>query len=334
MSKKSDTEIYLVAKKKHFEYLRKHNALIDAKYGELTVGAMSTFNVVLKEYQITNELSHFFKWSYLRKKLKLTKNNDYKNRIKKYLLELKLPKELRDFTNHYSGMKIKYTIEAFLEEVVEYEDQKDGISVTISEKFLSYLIEKGGYTELPDEEDNMIKGKYGKQLYEFYLRYYGLPNKKDSRMGTMSLSLDELNGKFGTSHKYPSKIESGIKRGIKEIKLVQGIELFYFWDDINKKFVFSWARDNLVINSSMCRIPSSRIEELIDWVVLHTKNIDDLSKYKIKIRNLIVTNQFNGVDDYYRGMLQHKYNLTSDDIDKMIYGENKIYQDFDYPVKD
>lgn len=51
--------------------------------------------------------------SHLRKKLGLQNNNAYVDRIKTYLLELKLPFELRDFNDTKSGKKVAWALTSF-----------------------------------------------------------------------------------------------------------------------------------------------------------------------------------------------------------------------------
>ena len=43
------------AKKQHFELLKKNNAITDAKNGELSLGAMKSLDIILKEFQETQE---------------------------------------------------------------------------------------------------------------------------------------------------------------------------------------------------------------------------------------------------------------------------------------
>ena len=43
------------AKKHHFDFLRKNNAITDAKNGELSLGAMKSLDVILQVYQEKKE---------------------------------------------------------------------------------------------------------------------------------------------------------------------------------------------------------------------------------------------------------------------------------------
>ena len=102
------------AKEKHFEYLRKNNAVTDAKNGELSLGAMKSLDAILHVYQDTKETKITLELAILRKKLGLEKNNDYVDRIKTYLMELKLPFELRDFHEYKTGKEVSFALTSFL----------------------------------------------------------------------------------------------------------------------------------------------------------------------------------------------------------------------------
>ena len=98
------------AKQQHFDLLRKNNAITDAKNGELSLGAMKALDALLQVYQEKQETKMHLELSLLRKKLGLQNNNAYVERIKTYLLELKLPFELRDFNDSKSGKKVSWAL--------------------------------------------------------------------------------------------------------------------------------------------------------------------------------------------------------------------------------
>ena len=66
---------------------------------------MKSLDIILQVFQENKETKLNLELSYLRKKLGLQNNNDYVDRIKTYLLELKLPFELRDFSDLKTGKK-------------------------------------------------------------------------------------------------------------------------------------------------------------------------------------------------------------------------------------
>ena len=315
------------AKKQHFEMLRKNNAITDAKNGELSLGAMKSLDVILQVYHEDKEPKIQLELSYLRKKLGLEKNNDYVDRIKTYLLELKLPFELRDFNDVKSGKKVSWALTSFLHEVKSFKDTQHLVEINISETFIEYMVERAGYTNIDLSLSKQFKTKYGYKIYEMYLRYYSMPNKIDKKLGTINKDMNELNDKFGTKHKHASKMLEGMNRGIKEILSLTGEEIFCSFDRVHKKFTFSWAKDLEKIESK-CRIPGSRVDEFIEWVVDHSKQkIDNIKFYKIKLKKLILENEYDELESLYRGMLVHKYGYSSEEVNDFKLESGK-YKDF------
>jgi len=315
------------AKQQHFEMLRKNNAITDAKNGELSLGAMKSLDAILQVYHERQESKIQLELSYLRKKLGLEKNNDYVDRIKTYLLELKLPFELRDFNDIKSGKKVAWALTSFLHDVKSYKESQHLVEINISESFIEYMVDKAGYTNIDLSLSKKFKTKYGYKIYEMYLRYYSMPNRIDKQLGTITKDLNELNDKFGTKHKHASKMLEGMNRGIKEILSLTGEEIFCCYDKIHKKFTFSWAK-NLKKIETKCRIPNSRIDEFVDWVVEHTKQkINNMKYYKIKVKKLILEDEYEDLESLYRGMMIHKYGYSSVEVDEYKSGSGK-YKDF------
>ncbi|MDD2358311.1 MAG: RepB family plasmid replication initiator protein [Thiovulaceae bacterium] len=320
------------AKKQHFDFLKKNNAITDAKNGELSLGAMKALDVILQVYEDTQETKMQLELSYLRKKLGLVNNNDYVDRIKNYLLELKLPFELRDFNDLKTGKKVLWALTSFLNDVKSFKDSQHLVEINISENFVEYMIEKAGYTKIDLTLSKKFKTKYGYKIYEMYLRYYSMPNKIDRRLGTIKKDMNELNAKFGTNHKHASKLLEGIHRGLKEINIITAEEIYCIFDKAHRQFIFSWAKDLEKVESK-CMIPSARIDEFIDWLILHSKNkINDSELYKRKLKNLIINNELEEWEESYRGMLIYKYGYSSNEIDdfKTVMGK---YKDF-YKTKE
>ena len=323
----SESKSLKKAKQQHFDYLRKNNAITDAKNGELSLGAMKSLDVILQVYQQTQETKIELELSYLRNKLGLQNNNAYVDRIKTYLLELKLPFELRDFKDAHTGKSISWALTSFLNDVKSYKESQHLVEINISENFINYMVEKAGYTNIDLSLSKKFKTKYGYKIYEMYLRYFSIPNKTDNSLGIIKKNLNELNDKFGTAHKHPSKIMEGILRGLDEIKILLGAEIFCFYDKINKNFIFSWEKTSqrLVIK---CMIPESRVDEFIEWILAHTNNvIHNEVTYKAKIKKLILNNEYDDWEEKYRGMMMFKYGYTSNEIDqyKLVNGSYKNF---------
>lgn len=315
------------AKKQHFEMLRKNNAITDAKNGELSLGAMKSLDVILQVYHENQDRKIHMELSYLRKKLGLEKNNDYVDRIKSYLLELKLPFELRDFNDVKSGKKVSWALTSFLNEVKSYKESQHLVEINISESFIEYMVDRAGYTNIDLSLSKKFKTKYGYKIYEMYLRYYSMPNRIDKHLGTITKNLDELNDKFGTKHKHASKMLEGMNRGIHEILSLTGEEIYCTYDRVHKNFTFSWAKDLKKIETK-CRIPNSRVDEFVEWIVSHSKQkINNMKYYKIKVKKLILEDEYEDLESLYRGMMIHKYGYSSVEVDGY-KSESGKYKDF------
>lgn len=315
------------AKKHHFEFLKKNNAITDAKNGELSLGAMKSLDIILKEYQESQETKMVLELSYLRKKLGLEKNNDYVDRIKLYISELKLPFELRDFNDH-KGKRVEWALTSFLNDVKAYKDTHHQIEISISDSFLDYMVTRAGYTKIDLSLSKKFKTKYGYKIHEMFLRYYSMPNKIDKTLGTIKKDLHELNDKFGTRHKHASKMMEGVDRGLLEIEKITGEKITCFYDKTYKSFVFSWYKHVVKTIDSKSRVPFTRLEEFIDWIIEHSKQeIKDLNKYRGKIKKLILDDEYQDLEASYRGMMIHKYGYTSSEVDEYKLESGK-YKDF------
>jgi len=315
------------AKKQHFEMLRKNNAITDAKNGELSLGAMKSLDVILQVYHENQDRKIHMELSYLRKKLGLEKNNDYVDRIKAYLLELKLPFELRDFNDVKSGKKVSWALTSFLNEVKSYKESQHLVEINISESFIEYMVDRAGYTNIDLSLSKRFKTKYGYKIYEMYLRYYSMPNRIDKHLGTITKTLDELNDKFGTKHKHASKMIEGMNRGIQEILSLTGEEIFCTYDRVHKNFTFAWSKDLKKIETK-CKIPNARVDEFVEWIVSHSKQkINNMKYYKIKVKKLILEDEYEDLESLYRGMMIHKYGYSSAEVDEY-KSESGKYKDF------
>ena len=312
----NESKLLKKAKQQHFDYLRKNNAITDAKNGELSLGAMKCLDVILQVYQQTQETKIELELSYLRNKLGLQNNNAYVERIKTYLLELKLPFELRNFKDVHTGKSISWALTSFLNDVKSYKESQHLVEINISENFINYMVEKAGYTNINLSLSKKFKTKYGYKIYEMYLRYFSIPNKTDNSLGVIKKDLNELNDKFGTTHKHPSKMMEGIIRGLAEINTLIGVKIFCFYDKINKNFIFSWEKTSQKLVTK-CMIPESRVDEFIEWILIHTNNtVHNEVTYRAKIKKLILNNKYNDWEEKYRGMMMFKYGYTSDEIDQ------------------
>ena len=307
----------------HFDFLKKNNAVTDAKNGLLSLGAMKLLDVLLKTYDERRSPHLQVEIAAIREALSLEKNNNYVAVIKRYMLELKVPFELRNFKDS-AGREVDSAIASFIGDIKFYKDTRHMVDIYISEAFLEFMIDKAGYTVIDLSLIKNFKTKFGYKIYEMYLRYYNTPHKKGMGIGVILKTLDELNDKFGTEYRYVSKMSVAIERGIKEIEKITGVKIHYFYEKSIKKFVFSWGKE---VQKTVV-IPKDRIDELVDWII--DKNYDKLenpSAYEAVIRRLIGEGGFVGLEKYYRSMLIDKYNLNSEQVEKM-KRKDGTYMDF------
>lgn len=325
----STSKVLEKAKKKHFEHLRKNNAVTDAKNGDLSLAAMKTLDILLHIWQETGETQLTIEISSLRARLGLQNNNDYVERIKLYLLELKLPFELRDFKDRRTGRMKSFSLTSFLSgDINSFKTSQHIIELEISSSFIDFMIDRAGFTEIDLVVSGELKTKYAYKIYEMYLRYYGRPTHYGADVGHINIDMDDLNEKFGTNHKHPSQMLRGIGRGMSEIEKELGILISCFYHKPQKQFVFSWDKSSPK-KTSLCIIPYSRVPELTDWIIAHTKyKIDNLYAYKSKISGLLREGKYAEAESMYRGMLQHKYGFTKEAIDQMQNLSDGKYQNF------
>jgi len=235
--------------------------------------------------------------------------DDY--RIWDAIRTLQEPLQIRDFT--FKGKGVKRVSASFLSEVIEWKENKKYLNFKVNEIILEALKQKAGYTPIELNICNQFKTKYGLKLYEMYLRYYSLPNREGKGVGKVSKELDELNNIFGTTYKAPSDMQRGLNRGINEIEKITGEVISCFYHKAEKKFIFGWHQKEKYPN---LRIPYERVDEFIEWYLVHHKElkINSVIKYKSGLKKKILEDKFDDLDTLYRGMLKWKYDLTPSDF--------------------
>jgi hypothetical protein len=157
-----------------------------------------------------------------------------------------------------------------------------------------------------------------------YLRYYSLPNREGKGVGKITKDMEELNSIFGTTYKAPSDMKRGLDRGIKEIGKITEESISCFYHKPDRIFIFGWHQQEKYPN---LRIPYGRINEFIEWYLIHHKElkINSVLKYKQGLKKKIIADEFNDLDSSYGGMLQWKYNLNPSDYFNVVNGK---YRDF------
>ncbi|MBD3822953.1 MAG: replication initiation protein [Epsilonproteobacteria bacterium] len=319
--REKEKELLRVAKAKHFVVLKKNNAITDAKNGELSLLAMKLQDAILHYFQLTGQRKMKLELSSLRRKTGLQKNNDYVDRITSALAELRLPIPVRDFktkTEEGEEKEVLFGITSFLGKILIFKETQHIVDIEIEEIFLEYLVSKAGYTNINLEISSLYRSKYGYKLYEMYERYYNLPNREGGEnVGVLKQDIDQLNEKFGTNYSHPSRMLKGITRGLEDMFRVTGVLMICFYHKKSRKFVFSWARER-TRKDPICRIPFQRVEELTLWIMLHKKDkVENPEKYIQKLKTLIFREEFEGIEEVYRGMLQQKYGMSKEEIDAL-----------------
>ena len=244
----------------------------------------------------------------LRKLLGLKSIKD-DERIYNAITLLQAPLQVKNFS--YKGKNVEWISAPFLSRAVRWTDSKKMLEIQIDSMMVEALQQKCGYTPLDINICNQFKTKYGLKLYEMIIRYYHLPNKMGKGMGTVSRSIEQLNAMFGSTFKTNSEIKRGIDRGLREIEKITNEPITCFFNRQEDKFIFGWHQKS---KYPKLRIPFKRIDELIDWYISKSTDliINSIPKYRQTLKRKIISDEFNDLDAYYRGLMQHKYNLAPD----------------------
>ena len=141
----------------------------------------------------------------------------------------------------YKGRGVKYHGGAFMSYTL-YKDNRNYIDFNINPIVVSALKQRAGYTPLELKVVEKFRTIGGYKLFQLFKRYEFLPNKDDSRIGTITFTLEEMNNVLGTKYTYLSDIEKVIKRGLNEIGRIAHLEISVLGKKKEKEFTFSWGR--------------------------------------------------------------------------------------------
>jgi len=294
--------------------IKKHNSLTDG-YIPITLNNAvlpdKLINALYWKFQETGVIEEPFDISMveLRSLLGLKSTKDDK-RIYEAIKILQTPMQIRDFT--FNSKEVIWMSSSFLSRVIRWKENQNYLNIQVDGMMIEALKQKGGYTPIELEICNKFRTKYGLKIYEMYLRYYSLPNKEGKGVGKISKTKEHLNLIFGTNYKAPSDMKRGIDRGINEIEKITGEIISCFYNRAEKKFIFGWHQKD---KYPKLRIPYERIDEFIEWYLIHHKElkINSILKYKSGLKRKILEDDFNDLDTLYRGMLQWKYDLKPSD---------------------
>ena len=244
-------------------------------------------------------------------------------RIYKAIAILQLPIQIRNFT--FNGEDISWLSAPFLQRALQRKENQNFIDIVLDDMMVEALKQKNGYTAMDIEVCNRFKTKYGLKIYEMYLRYYRLPNREGKEVGIVKKNIDNLNRMLGTSYKTQSEMKRGVDRGIKEIEKITNEVISCFYHKAEKKFIFGWHQKE---KYPKLRIPYARIDEFIEWYLIHHKElkINSILKYKSGLKKKILNDTFDDFDTFYRGMIQWKYTLNPDDFFDIRSGKYRDFQ--------
>ena len=222
--------------------IHKNNALTDGNIPDRKVIANKLVNALYFKYE-KEGASFKIAINDLAKLLGMTSNSGKtKDMITDGLKILQQPIELRNF--EYKGRGVKWMSAPFLSRATIYTDDKNYIEIKLDDMLIEALKQKKHYTTIDLSVSNKFKTKYGLVIYEMYLRYKNAKREEVPLEATYQMfSLEDLNGKFGTTHKFISKMLEGIERGLKEIDDITGIKIAVKWQKDFNKFGFFWKRE-------------------------------------------------------------------------------------------
>jgi hypothetical protein len=220
----------------------KNNILTDARVPFSGALTQKLINILYNNY-----LKHGAEFSLdlpdLYKLLNVGNQTLTRKHIKVALKQLQYPIEVRNYTD-LKGKEVLWMSCAFLTRTKIKKNFKEKMFFTIDKELVHALKQKEHYTIIDIQVINKFKSKFGIVLYEMYLRYKDMKKKNiQKNMTYQTFTIDELNKKFHTKHKYQAHMIRAIKAGIDEILKITDIEIFYFWDKYEKQFEFHWFKE-------------------------------------------------------------------------------------------
>jgi len=141
----------------------------------------------------------------------------------------------------YKGRGVKYHGGAFMSYTL-YKDNRNYIDFNINPIVVSALKQKAGYTPIELKIVEKFRTVGGYKLFQLFKRYEFLPNSMDSKVGSITFTLEEMNNVLGTKYEHLSQLERVIQRGLNEIKKIADIEISVMGKKKEKEFAFSWGR--------------------------------------------------------------------------------------------
>lgn len=222
--------------------IKKHNSLTDG-LTDLSLTSEKLLNAVYHTWEQLSEADqeNAFEAPLADLKalvgIKSDGNNEF---VIEALKELQMPQSFRNFD--YKGRGIKYFSAPFLAQVIIYKDRQNIVALRVDPMTVHALKIKAGYTPLEVKIVEKFRTVGGYKLFQLFKRYEFLPNSTDSKVGSITFTLEEMNNVLGTKYTYLSDIERVIQRGLNEIHKIADIEISVMGKKKEKEFAFSWGR--------------------------------------------------------------------------------------------
>lgn len=218
--------------------IKKHNTLTDGQTN-YSLTAEKLLNAVYHTWEREGVDTFTVPIADLKELIGMT--SDGKNElIYDSLEELQMPQRFRNF--EYKGRGIKYFSAPLLCRVIVFKDNQNFVELGIDPITVHALKVKAGYTPLELKIVEKFRTVGGYKLFQLFKRYEFLPNSTDSKVGSITFTLDELNNVLGTKYAYLSDIEKVVKRGLNEIKKIADIEIYHLPKKKEKEITFAWSR--------------------------------------------------------------------------------------------
>lgn len=205
------TKRIVMLDKEHTTIL-KRNEIIRGHSDELDVFAIRALNAIywgIQKHKLHDEPIAVFKFSTLRKLMKLETNKDYVAIIKKALEDLMKTITLRNYC-HTDGVEYKWFTTRFINEARIRKDDITTVEIAFNPTMNELLKIHENFTKLEFlKYSNTFRSKYTVALYEYL--------KSFESYKYIDMSMESLNGLLGTNAKYFSKLVEVIDRCMNDI---------------------------------------------------------------------------------------------------------------------
>ncbi len=246
----------------------KNNALTDGFIPSTKLTASKLINIL--NYYYEHEGVEFeIKFLDLYKQLGYSNIASSKQLVLEAFKILQQPIFLRNFT--YQGKNISWITASYLSQVYVEKKYRNIFKIKLNEMIIEALKQKNFYTQIDLNIAKNFKTKYGLIVWEIYLRYKNQHRKNISNGYTyQNFSIDYLNQKFGTKHKYASKILECTNRATREVYKITQVHIDIFYDKKDKIFTFAWQKENKKTSHNRHRYKFIKFirENLIDTPLL------------------------------------------------------------------